>query len=461
MLGYLRDRLQLAQLQVRYQRIVQERLLQLTETSSNLPVSEDPGRWALLGSDRRSLDDHSRADLRTRARSLVRDNPHASNILRLLEIYVAGPGLMLGHQPRRLDDESPEVTLLRQRADRLWEDFLIHNDRHYSYREHARRTWRDGECFLRKFGGLTWPPDVRFVDPETIAPTPDHPDSQGILTDPHDAESPRWYLHSDDPSSDVVQRIPADVMLHTRCGVDSNQKRGVSIFAPLVGSLDRFGQWIETELTARKLQASIVLWRKVSGAPSSAAAFVDDSDVASLTDPTSPSPVNRFRPGSILTTSQSTDLQFLHPDTNYRDAVPLGRLLLLSTAAGAGLPEFMLTGDASNANYASTMVAEGPAVKMFQAEQQFFKEEFSRLWRWILEEAIAAGELPGDFFERVAPQWCFPDLVNRDRPREREADVKLVETRVLSRAEVARRDGADPGLMQRELEREESGEPLA
>ena len=36
------------------------------------------------------------------------------------------------------------------------------------------------------------------------------------------------------------------------------------------------------------------------------------------------------------------------------------------------MPEFMLTSDASNANYASTMVAEGPAMRMFarlQAEQ--------------------------------------------------------------------------------------------
>ena len=29
------------------------------------------------------------------------------------------------------------------------------------------------------------------------------------------------------------------------------------------------------------------------------------------------------------------------------------------------MPEFMLTSDASNANYASTMVAEGPAMRMF------------------------------------------------------------------------------------------------
>ena len=33
------------------------------------------------------------------------------------------------------------------------------------------------------------------------------------------------------------------------------------------------------------------------------------------------------------------------------------------------MPEYMLSGDASNANFSSTMVAEGPAVKTFEEMQ--------------------------------------------------------------------------------------------
>jgi hypothetical protein len=97
------------------------------------------------------------------------------------------------------------------------------------------------------------------------------------------------------------------------------------------------------------------------------------------------------------------------------------------------------------------MVAEGPAVKLFQGEQAFFAGEFTRLWRWIMHEAVVAGLLPADFFAQVTVDWTFPQLVNRDRPRERLADVRLVESRVLSRAEVARRDGVDPQKMRSEL----------
>src|SRR5690606_19697360 len=136
---------------------------------------------------------------------------------------------------------------------------LMHNQRHYSFAEHARRTWRDGECFVRRFDDRQWPPDLRFVDPEAIGPTPAYPDSQGILTDERDVETPRWYLRIDSQGR-LAEQIEAAQMLHTRMGVDSNQKRGVTIFTPVLESLQRFAQWSETELTARRLQASIVLW---------------------------------------------------------------------------------------------------------------------------------------------------------------------------------------------------------
>lgn len=451
MLAYLHDRVQTARLRARYRRLVHERLLNFAEASATQPVCEDPGDWRLLG-DRSGLPETARVDARSQARTLTRSNPYAANVLRLLEAYVTGPGLRLAHQPRQMH-LSDGQDALRRTADRLWLDFLMHNQRHYSFLEHARRSWRDGECFVRKFTPRQWPPDLRFVDPETIGPTPAFPDSQGILTAPDDVETPRWYLRIDSQGR-LAEQISAADMLHTRVGVDSNQKRGVTIFTPILDSLERFARWSETELTARRLQASIVLWRKVSGgAASSAASFASDHSLEDLRDPAATPPA-RLQPGSVLTTGNSTEVQFLQPDTGYSDAVPLGRLLLLNAAAGAGLPEFMLTSDASNANYASTMIAEGPAVKMFQAQQQFFAAEFTRLWQWVMSDALAAGLLPDDFFGRIAPHWCFPELVTRDRPRERHVDTRMVQAGILSRAEIARREGLDPDVIRREIETE-------
>jgi hypothetical protein len=351
-----------------------------------------------------------------------------------------------------LEMMAPDDQRLLDQANQWWKQFMTMNQRHFSFREHARRSWRDGETFLRIFHEPNGPPSVRFIDPEWIGPTREEPDSQGIVTEPHDVETPTAYLRIDPNTGDLAEAIPASDVLHTRIGADSNERRGLSLFAPLLDTLESFDRWLQTELLARKLQASIVLWRKVQGSPAEALRTSE----ANAYDTTSAGVRReRFQPGTILTTNQSTQIEFLHPKTNFSDAVPLGRMLLLSVAAGAGLPEFMLTSDASNSNYASTMVAEGPAVKLFSSEQQFFANEWSLLWRVVMQAGVDQGELPSDLFERIEPAWTFPVVVNRDRSKERLTDARLVQTKILSRAEVARRDGVDPSVMRCEIAEEE------
>ena len=446
MFDYIRDKLAAFRLKARHERLVQEQLVALSET--NDPVVEDSGRWHPVGELGNVLSDGKRQDLRSRARQLVLDNPHARNILRLMESYVTGAGFRLSHQCR--EGISPEEldlgSELSRQANRLWKDFLTHNVTHYSFQEHARRAWRDGECFIRRYSGHCWPPAVRFLDPEEIGTCRAYPGSQGILTAQDDAETPIEYLRIDTLKGDLVERISADEILHTRHGVDSNEKRGVTMLAPILNSLECYENWVNTELQARKLQSSIVLWRKVQGSPHQ----IQSSTAPNSAPNSAGTRSERFQPGSILTTNQATEIKFLQPDTNFGDAVPLGRMLLLSVAAGVGLPEFMLTSDASNSNYASTMVAEGPAVKFFQSEQLFYTREFERLWKWVMQDAMDCGLLQPDFFDRVEACWTFPPLVTRDRPRERAADAQLVELGVLSRAEVARRDGVEPERMRAE-----------
>ncbi|HWL08831.1 MAG TPA: phage portal protein [Planctomicrobium sp.] len=450
MFSILRDRFATFRIRTRYQRLIQERLLTLAESPQS--VDEETGSWQLVGGGKSAPPESLRTSIRDRARRAVRENPHASNILRLLTAYVTGPGLHLNHQPIVLTDEVPPgAEVLGVMADQIWKEFLGRNQQHYSFQEHARRTWRDGECFLRRFStfaGL----ELRFIDPEWIAASPDAPESQGILTARDDVECPIAYLlRSGSETSAPIERVPAGEMLQTRFGVDSNEKRGISLFAPILDALDCYERWMETELLARKLQSSIVLWRKIQGSSQLSDGLAES---ASTGGAAGGGRRERFSPGTILTTNHGTDIQFLQPNTNFGDAAPLGRMMLLGIAAGAGLPEFMLTADASNANFSSTMIAEGPAVKYFQNEQQFFAREFNRIWRWVMQDAIDRGQLPDNFFERMHLSWSFPSLVNRDRAKERLADVRLIQAGVLSRAEVGRRDGVQPEVMQAERQKE-------
>jgi hypothetical protein len=68
------------------------------------------------------------------------------------------------------------------------------------------------------------------------------------------------------------------------------------------------------------------------------------------------------------------------------------------------MPEYMISGDASNANFASTMVSESPFVKSCEAKQAFYVEHFRRLlWR-VVEYASKAGQLGNEFRNLAAIQ---------------------------------------------------------
>ena len=446
MLSWIRDTTRSLQVQARTRRLMAEQVLKLTERTDRSPVSDaDEGDWMSLGGSHighggqlgtkgsgSSLDADT---LRTTARQLARRHPYAANYLRLLEVYVAGAEPRPTHEPRPGQAVDPDLLAT---ADRLWTDFLDRSDGHWSIREHARRSWRDGETFVRKFSDGHGMPAVRFIDPERIGSVSGTDSNAGLVPDGIDAETTIAYLKIASDGG-LAERINARDMLHSRVSTDSNELRGRSVLEPLIESLDRFDGWLDIELQARKLQASIVLWRKVSSG-------------GSFGQPAGSGPRQEaIGAGTIVTTGPTTDLQFLQPATNFGDAVPLGRMLLLSAAAAAGVPEFMLTADASNANFASTMVAEGPAVKLFLAHQRWLGNELSRLWRWVMQDAVDADLLPVDALDKMQPRWIFPELVARDRPAERRADVALVAAGVLSPAEVARRDGVDPTTMRAEI----------
>src|SRR5690606_19037636 len=154
-----------------------------------------------------------------------------------------------------------------------------------------------------------WPPTVRFIDPERIVPDVNDPESQGIPTVQGDVEHPVAYLHS--VGTRELEAIPAADLLHLRIGVESHENRGVSIVVPLLEPLECYMKWVETELLARKLQTSIVLWRKVQGSPQMADATAHHASRGGPLDR------ERIAPGTILTTNFATDIQFLQPNTNF------------------------------------------------------------------------------------------------------------------------------------------------
>jgi len=390
-------------------------------------------------------------DLREQARRLVRDNPYACNIINVYRNYVVGTGMRHEIEPIERVDElvaDDRRDSRRRYIAQLWQEFLDVNDWDKGQRrdwEYCVRTWRDGECFVRVFRAAQWPPRIHFVDPEQVAPDPRTGEpSEGIETAPDNVEEVLAYHLV---YKDRHERVEADRMVHTKINVDSNVKRGVSLFAPIIESLKRFHSWLEVELIHRKLASSIVLVRKHSqsypGAVGPYAQGLEDSR----------RPL-KLMPGTVLDV-QGFDLEFLSPQTHFADASLLGRMILLSIAAGAGLPEFMLSADASNANYASTLVAEGPAVRHFAAWQRFFMGQWQKLFALVMREAEWLGLLERGESRHWRLQITPPPLAVRNRHEEAQADALYYDRGALSARELARRDHADPERMVRERREED------
>jgi hypothetical protein len=96
------------------------------------------------------------------------------------------------------------------------------------------------------------------------------------------------------------------------------------------------------------------------------------------------------------------------------------------------MPEFMFTSDASNANFASTMVAEGPAMKMFERLQMSMIEQDRHVMRRVVDNAIAAGHLPANVHDSVHIQVVPPSLNVRDPLQQAQVDRIAFNSGVLS-----------------------------
>jgi hypothetical protein len=115
----------------------------------------------------------------------------------------------------------------------------------------------------------------------------------------------------------------------------------------------------------------------------------------------------------------------------------------------------MLSSDASNANYSSTMVAEGPAVKMFDRLQHEMLEDDSALLRRVMSHAVACGRLPTDAITAVDIRGIPPTLAVRDRLKDAQADQILVRNGAMSVATMAMRGGLDPEQEERLIGKQE------
>jgi hypothetical protein len=222
---------------------------------------------------------------------------------------------------------------------------------------------------------------------------------------------------------------------HRRANVDFNVKRGLPLYTPVRKNLRRAERLLRNMSIVAEIQSAIALIRKHRGASRSGieqfvAADADVTASDSLTGRTRH--FSQYGPGTILDAPAGLEYDFPARGLDASSFVAVLQAELRAIAARLVMPEFMFTSDASNANYSSTMVAEGPAMKMFERLQaSTIEQDRAVMWR-VVDNAIAVGALPPGVRELVEIQIMPPSLHVRDQLKQTQVDRIAFNSGVLS-----------------------------
>lgn len=402
------------------------------------------------------VNEQSLRELRGQCRRLAATNEFAINGHENRVSYIVGPGHSYRAAICKGTDAPNDVAMQVQK---LLDQFQQENRWQFRQQEIVRRVDRDGEAFLRFFvdhDGLT---RVRFIEPDQVV-TPaglaaDPSASFGIQTDADDVETVLAYYVDG-------ELVEADNVQHRRANVDFNVKRGVPLYTPVRKNLRRAEKLLRNMSIVAEIQSAIALIRKHRGASRSGI----EQFVAGDADATAASGLSgrtrhfsQYGPGTILDAPAGLEYDFPARGLDAASFVAVLQAELRAIAARLVMPEFMFTSDASNSNYASTMVAEGPAMKMFERLQAgMIEQDRAVMWR-VVDNAVAAGRLPRNICELVDIQIIPPSLHVRDQLRQAQVDRIAFDNGVLSPQTWSQHLGLDYDQEQKNLAVDRAARP--
>lgn len=371
----------------------------------------------------RAIADLTRA--RWQCRWLSRYNPYAINVQENRVNYVYGTGHTYTVTPRQGTSVSDETILQLQ-------TFIDNWCRQKSWplvqQEIMWRYDRDGETFMRFYLDFDGNVDFRFVECWQIQDGGMNDAPFGVLTEPDDVSTVRGFYVDGN-------LVDAKDMQHRKANVDNKSRRGVPTLYPVTEGLRRAQKLMRNMIAASDIQTAIAMIRKHATATSSAVSTFRSS-LAQATSTNQNTGEQRFfspyRPASILDAPAGMEYQFPHEGIDASRYVLVLDAQLREIAARLNMPEFMVSANAANGNYASTMVAEGPHIKQIerlQATQQSFDLE---ILKRVILGGEAAGKLPVGIEQQVHVHVGLPQIQVRDSLKDAQVAMLNMQMGILS-----------------------------
>jgi hypothetical protein len=329
-------------------------------------------------------------------------------------------------------------------------------------REAFVRGHRDGEVFLRFFDpgeGTGYRPDLRWVEPEQVWTPPEEdqngPWSWGILTDEDDIERRLAYFVRDvEDGGATGDEVDAWKVVHWKLNVDATVKRGISDFFTAGDDFETVRKLLRNMNEAAAIISAIAYLRQHAPGTTADQVLTMIGQGADLTGV----PKRQGWASDKRTTLQSVDpgtvfdisngMQYVPPPmlSNIPGFVQVAQSRLRAISRKWGMPEDLISGDASNNNYASLLVAGGPFERAAKSSQQEFARVERAVAYKVLALAVRSGRLTAADVRAVEVHVVLPSVSISDRAGETQRRVSLIREAGLSPQTALAEEGYDPAV---------------
>lgn len=407
-------------------------------------------------------------ELRNGARDLVRNNPHAANLVRQTGLKAVGSGIL----PRAATDSDAINRILDEKFEQWAKELNADGKPRYAgmQRVYVETIAVSGECLLRfrprrLEDGFTVPLQVQLLEPDWI----DHVKTyalpnggaiiQGVEYDPLGREVAVWLFPQHPGDAFIAGRLVS--LQSTRYPVDApplgglvrgfrvdrpGQVHGASWFSPVMIPLYDLGSFKDAERVRKRSEACVAL--VVSGPE---AADNGAPAIGQQTKSTSGEILEELRPGMIARVPDGSTVSTLEPKPagGYGEYVNAEKL---DIAAGWGVPGPIMTGDLSQVNYSSYrggLIALRDLVEQIQ-DEILIPGFCDPIWRRFVDACKLQGVVEPSTGYQV--KYSTPAFDLLDRLTEAEADENELRIGTMTWPEAVARQGRDPRKQLKEIE---------
>ena len=375
--------------------------------------SEDSGYTKLGDDDGKNLDINYLKEIREEAWKAFLTNPLAKRQVRNITSYLVGRGLKVTSPS---EDAQEIIDNFIDDPDNYWELFI---------REESNRLQIDGEMVVLLYvntGDGTV--KIRDIEPnEIVEVILSSEDYRKILA------LKRVYtkkVYSDDFKTyhtvqieDYIQPGEPDPnnsniirdFLFVKMPTVATQFRGVPELASHLYWLKQYRQLLDARINLNKMRASYIWDVSVDGT---------DTDVSNVRKANSKPP----RPGTVKFHNAKVTWEPKSLNINAQDSESDIRAVKLMTVAGSGQPEYMVSGDASNANFASTQETTFSFLKCLEDYQDLFEYFIGSLLSKVCAYAQKYGAAPAQFLNADGEEIKGNNLVTITFPETKPKDIE-------------------------------------